>query len=296
MFAAADRPDNIDRYTRLIAPHLDAATRTYWEGRDAFGRRRIARFTNGFYRYGLLGRFISMAHVAARMRGVNPRGIMKAGTRAEQIAFFNTHLSPLFDSRMVRCVLSHRAALYGLGIPPAQYSALVGDAPHMAEVIRERLRKLACDFDLSDNYFAWQAFNRGYKADGTGPVPPYLEEANFAHLRERIDRLTVHLDNYTQFLSRQPAASLDRFVLLDAQDWMSDTDLTALWTEITRPARPGARVIFRTAGHETILPGRVPPAILDRWSYAAERSAALTRQDRSAIYGGFHLYCLGSAT
>ena len=37
---------------------------------------------------------------------------------------------------------------------------------------------------------------------------------------------------------------------------MNDADLTALWTEITRTARPGARVIFRTAADERLLPGR----------------------------------------
>lgn len=85
---------------------------------------------------------------------------------------------------------------------------------------------------------------------------------------------------------------MDRYVLLDAQDWMRDDSLIGLWSEITRTARPGARVIFRTAGEETILPGRLPDEILSRWDYAAELSHALTQKDRSAIYGGFHLYVL----
>lgn len=87
---------------------------------------------------------------------------------------------------------------------------------------------------------------------------------------------------------------MDRYVLLDAQDWMSDAVLTALWTEITRTARPGARVIFRTAAEASLLPGRVPEPILSRWTYAAEASRAWTLKDRSAIYGGFHLYILAA--
>jgi S-adenosylmethionine-diacylglycerol 3-amino-3-carboxypropyl transferase len=71
---------------------------------------------------------------------------------------------------------------------------------------------------------------------------------------------------------------------------MTDAQLNALWAEITRTARPGARVIFRTAGEPSILPGRVVPEILDRWRYEAEQSQALGARDRSAIYGGFHLY------
>ncbi len=87
-----------------------------------------------------------------------------------------------------------------------------------------------------------------------------------------------------------PAESCDAYVLLDAQDWMNDADLTALWTQITRTSRPGARVIFRTAADERLLPGRVATAILDQWHYEEERSRALGARDRSAIYGGFHLY------
>jgi S-adenosylmethionine-diacylglycerol 3-amino-3-carboxypropyl transferase len=36
----------------------------------------------------------------------------------------------------------------------------------------------------------------------------------------------------------------------------------------------------------------VPDDILRRWDYAADRSRVLTRKDRSAIYGGFHVYVL----
>ena len=93
-------------------------------------------------------------------------------------------------------------------------------------------------------------------------------------------------------LAAQGPASLDRYILLDAQDWMNDGTLTRLWREITRTARPDARVIFRTAAEPSLLPGRVPDAILGRWDYAEETSRALTARDRSAIYGGFHLYIL----
>ncbi len=96
----------------------------------------------------------------------------------------------------------------------------------------------------------------------------------------------------TEFLQGEPAGSADRYVLLDAQDWMTDAQLNALWREITRTARPGARVIFRTAAEPSLLPGRLDDAILDRWHYESAQSRDLTLRDRSAIYGGFHLYSL----
>jgi S-adenosylmethionine-diacylglycerol 3-amino-3-carboxypropyl transferase len=73
---------------------------------------------------------------------------------------------------------------------------------------------------------------------------------------------------------------------------MSDVQLNELWREITRTAKPGARVIFRTAAEPTLLPGRVDDIVLDQWNYEADQSRELTRRDRSAIYGGFHLYVL----
>jgi S-adenosylmethionine-diacylglycerol 3-amino-3-carboxypropyl transferase len=99
----------------------------------------------------------------------------------------------------------------------------------------------------------------------------------------------------TEYLAGCGNASHGRYVLLDAQDWMTDTQLDALWAEITRTARPGARVIFRTAAEPSLLPGRIRPAILARWRYESRQSQTLSLRDRSAIYGGFHLYVLGGS-
>lgn len=290
-FAVANDKRNVRLYDQFIAAELDAAARAYWEGRDLTGRRRITRFSRNFYRYGLLGHFITASRMAARLLGTDTRALLEARSRDEQRALFDKHLAPLFEKRMVRFVTSHRASLFGLGIPPAQYDALCDNgARAMHDVLRERVERLACDFDFRDNYFAWQAFAGRYAGAPDATPPPYLAKENFQDVRARAGRISVLKENLIHFLGAEPSESLDRFVLLDAQDWMDDATLNALWREITRTARPGARVIFRTAGRDTILPGRVAPALLGRWTYQAERSQDLFKKDRSAIYGGFHLY------
>ncbi len=288
---SADRAGNPGLFDRHIAPHLDAPTRDFWNTRNLAGRRQIEMFARGFYRYGLLGRFIAAGHLAARLYGRDPRAMLDAKSLPQQREIYARELKPLFEKRAVRAILNQRWSLFGLGIPPAQYDALSGGRP-MHEVVEERLARLACGSDLKDNYFAWQAFNRSYAPDGAGPLPPYLERANYELIRDRASRIDMRNTCYTDELRLRPAQYLDRYVLLDAQDWMTDAALTALWTEITRTARPGARVIFRTAGEHTILPGRVPDSLLARWTYAAAESKAWTERDRSAIYGAFHLYIL----
>ena len=291
-FAEADGRHNVDAYLTYLRPRLDAATRKYWDSRDRLGRRRINYFGSNIYRHGLLGGFIGAGHLLARMHGANPRRLLAAKCRVEQRRIFERELAPLFKKRHIRWLLDRPSALFGLGIPPSQFTALKGSEASMADVLHARLERLACDFDLADNYFAWQAFGRRYASGGSGPLPLYLQRENFEVLRARADSVTVVHASLTEHLSQQPAASLDAYVLLDAQDWMTDQQLNALWSEIVRTAKPGARVIFRTAGEETILPGRVADAILSRFDYDRETCRQWTAQDRSSIYGGFHRYVL----
>lgn len=289
--AEADHPSNVETYEILLAPHLDEATRRYWEGRDLVGRRRIRAFARGIYKQGLLGNFIGFAHVLAKLYKINPSEILGAGSLEDQRRVFEERFAPIFERRLVRWLTKHPVSLFGLGIPPAQYDALSGDQ-RMADVLRARLEKLACHFPVNDNYFAWQAFGRGYGRGAEHPLPPYLQQENLPRVRERLGRLTVLHANFTQVLAGADEASYDRYVLLDAQDWMSDGQLTELWRQITRTARPRSRVLFRTAAEPSLLPGRVPREILDRWEYREEESRAATLADRSSIYGGVHLYVL----
>jgi S-adenosylmethionine-diacylglycerol 3-amino-3-carboxypropyl transferase len=290
-FGEADEQANITAYWRFLAPHLDAETRRYWESRRAYGwgARRITMFSRNLYRYGLLGRFIGLGHAVARFYGVNLSDILHARSLAEQRSFFDTALAPLFDKKLIRWATAQQVSLYGLGIPPAQYEALA-DGGNMAAVLRERVERLSCGFSIEENYFAWQAFGRSYADDGSGPLPPYLRPDHFDAIRARADRVEVLNRSFTEYLQGCADASLDRYVLLDAQDWMTDAQLNALWREITRTARPSARVIFRTAAEPSLLPGRLDEALIARWRYEAEASRDFTARDRSAIYGGFHLY------
>ncbi len=290
-FGDADDAANLAAYHRRIAPHLSPASRRYWDGRDLLGRRRIGGFSRGFYRRGLLGNFITIVHGFARLNGVRLGEMLAARSLAEQRAFFDTRLAPLFDARLMRWLCGQRSALFGLGIPPAQYDALADGQP-MADVLRRRVEKLACDFPLADNYFAVQAFGRGYGKGVDAPLPPYLQSEHFAAIKARAGRVSLRHANMTDMLAAADAASFDAYVFLDAQDWMDDAQLLALWAQVTRTARPGARVLFRTAAADSLLPGRLPDALLARWEYCADTSADCTARDRSAIYGGMHLYRL----
>lgn len=290
LFGLADKADNPALVRETLAPYLDPRSKAYWTGRKLL-RPRADMFANNFYRHGVLGRFIGAVHLLAKVTRVDFRPLLTAQTIEEQRRFYAETVNPLFDKRIVRWLAKQRSSLFGLGIPPAQYDKLAADGQgDVLAVLRDRIRRLVCDFPVKDNYFLWQAFNRGYATGADAALPPYLQPQNFPAIAARADRIAAVNQSLTDHLAERANSSLDAYVLLDAQDWMNDRQLTDLWTQITRTARPGARVLFRTGGAADILPGRVPQDLLGRWRYDTAASALAFAQDRSAIYGGVHLY------
>jgi S-adenosylmethionine-diacylglycerol 3-amino-3-carboxypropyl transferase len=292
-FGSARNTENRRIFDDVLAPRLDLETRRYWEHRMVLRGRRINMFARNLYRYGLLGRFIGLLHVVARASGKRLPDILAARSMEEQRALFNRIIAPLFDNRVVRLLSRMPVSYYGLGIPPAQYDELVASSPdgNPITTLRERVERLACDFPIEENYFAWQAFGRRYDTLRRKAVPPYLAAENYAAIKSRSRAVEVHHASMTDFLAAQPARALHRYVLLDAQDWMSAEQITALWTEIDRTAHDtDARVIFRTAGAQSPLPRKLPASLLAHWTYWEAESRALHARDRSSIYGGFHVY------
>jgi len=290
-FGKANDRANRAAYDTYLAGKLDEKTRLHWEKHVPLHGRRINMFARNLYRYGLLGRFIGILHVVAKLHGKRLERMLDAKNPAEQRILFERLIAPLFNNKSIQLISKSPVSLYALGIPPAQYDELVGENADMIAVLRERVERLACDFPIHENYFAWQAFGRSYDVANREAVPAYLRKEVYDVIRQRTDRVEVNHASLTDFLKRQDAGSLHRFVLLDSQDWMSPAQASSLWAEIDRTAdTKDARVIFRTAGPDSVLPKKLSPELLAPWYYLAEESKAFHAKDRSSIYGGFHVY------
>jgi len=290
-FGVARDRANVALYDSYLRDRLDETTRRFWDHRTLLGRRRIAFFAKGLYHQALLGKFIGFLHGFARLLGQHPSRLLAARSLAEQRSIFDAEIEPLFHTPLVRLLSRHPVILYSLGIPPSQFASLVeASSGNLAGLYHDRVRHLACDFDLSDNYFAWQAFGRRYGSDARAPLPPYLQQHNYPAIRARLSRVATNTISMTEWLATQPPESCDRYILLDSVDWMDRPTLTALWRQIRRTARPKARVIFRTAGARSPLEQLLDAGDLDGWRYHAEEGQDFLARDRSAIYGGFHLY------
>jgi S-adenosylmethionine-diacylglycerol 3-amino-3-carboxypropyl transferase len=293
-FGEAKSINNPRLYREVLAQHLNPATRDYWEG-GMKGFERIRMFEKGFYKYGLLGKLIGFIHISAKLYRVKLDELLKQPTVEAQAQWFDENVAKIFDSRLVKKIMGSPLALYNLGIPPSQHASLCEDRPEtMAQVLKERARKLATIDNINNNYFAWQAYGRSYDHHNPTNKPLYLQEQHFELVRNNIDRLSIEQNNVLDALKRMPANSVDAVVLLDAQDWMTPEEICTLWTEITRTANPGARIIFRTAGTSSPIEGALTADLNRLWKRNHATSDQLIHEDRSAIYGAFHLYELAA--
>jgi S-adenosylmethionine-diacylglycerol 3-amino-3-carboxypropyl transferase len=297
-FGYGRHDDNIPNYHRYIRDHLDPQTRAFWETTDWPGRtigpKRIGYFKRGLYEKAKLGQFFRMVHGIAKSTGRDPARLVTAKTLAEQERIFDETFGPLFDNRLVRWLGRQPVAVYSLGIPPSQHQAMLdeheNDGSKLFDMYKQRVRRLACGFPLDDNYFAWQAFGRRYDHDGRRGLPDYLKRENYDLIKSMVGRVETHIASLGDYLQTEKPGGLNSFIFLDSQDWMPPHVIEDLWRQVVRVGGPDTRVIFRTAGEKSPIESALSPETRGRFHYDAERSRSLHAQDRSAIYGMFHLY------
>ncbi len=291
---------NVENYQKFIAPRLDEKTKEFWETSSFFGKlfhgKRINFFqTGGLYDHSRNGYFLRFFHRLAHLFGIKPEEILKAETPDEQAEIYQTQIAPFFDSFIIKTVGKLPVTMFGLGIPPQQYEELKKDLEaggKLIDIYKTRAKRLACDYPISENYFAWQAFARKYDTENRRAVPEYLKAENYEILKANANRLTTKIGSITEEIRRAPKDSFNRFVFLDAQDWMNAETLEDLWQTIAEKAEKDSRIIFRTASSASPLETNLPKDLRAQFFYEEDLSKQLFKQDRASIYGGFHLYTL----
>jgi S-adenosylmethionine-diacylglycerol 3-amino-3-carboxypropyl transferase len=287
-FGAANSRANAELYRERLRPLLDAKARDYWDKRGILGRPRHAYFTDGFYRHGMLGRFIGLTHFLAKMAGIDPALLLNGRPDAPERVDALNRLERAFHSPLVRLITATPALLFSLGIPRRQ-RALLGGAP-LNEVLCARLLRLIDGHPNETNYFAWQALHRGYIGPGDRCLPPYLQRGQYGRMRNGAGLIIPHHASLRRFLDSLPAREVDAVILLDSQDWMATDEIRALWNAIDRAGRDNVHVIFRTAGEASPIESEELASLRRTWRRDEERSAIGFALDRSGIYGGFHCY------
>ncbi len=294
-FGCADDESNLVNYERYLRDRLDDQTRQFWDGgswiRQKFAGPRIKFFSRNLYDYGSMGLFNRFIHILTGMKKLEAQEFLNASTRDEREMLYRKYCEPMLNSFSAKMLSKLPFLLHALGVPPAQLERIkIEEGGDLLSVYQARLKRLLCEFPLEDNYFAWQAFGRCYDTVERRAIPDYLKPGYFPVLKSNVHRIQTHFCSLTAFLRTQPKRSLNRFLFLDSQDWMTADQINALWSEVARVGQPGSRIMFRTGGSKPVVESSLKPVLRARFQYERQLSLDLFRRDRSAIYGGVHVY------
>lgn len=299
-FGFGKSEQTIENYQKFIAPNLDKDTKKFWESSSLIGKlthgKRINFFKKGgLYEHSRNGYFLRFFHKFARFVGSRPEEILKAKSPEEQEKLYEKYIAPFFDSFLIKAIGKMPVTMFGLGIPPQQYEELkkdLGEGGNLIDVYKERTKRLAVEYPIYENYFAWQAFARKYDTENRQAVPDYLKEKNYDKLKQNAEKIETKIGSITDQIKQNAVGTFNRFVFLDAQDWMNSNTMTDLWQAIADRSESGARIIFRTAGAKSPIETNLPKDLREKFIYEEDFSKELFKQDRASIYGGFHLYVL----
>lgn len=298
LFGRGRTPQARVLYNEALRPLLSPPAGRYWDRHirlfDGRGWRR------SFYYTGTSGSLAKL--LLTKLQTINGlrrpiEEMLEARDVAGQRAIYEEKIRDRLWTRALDWLLERSATMSFFGVPVAQRRQIDEQYPGgLARFIRDALEAVFTRLPLADNYF-WRVYLQGHYTPEC--CPEYLKPANFARLKAGLlDRLRVHTATLTDFL-RGTDLGVSRFVLLDHMDWMSHSQPAALaaeWGAILDKARPGARVIFRSAGlrvdyldHLRVRHRGREARLGELLRYHPERAAALHARDRVHTYGSFFI-------
>lgn len=150
-------------------------------------------------------------------------------------------------------------------------------------LIRKQVDHVLRNLPIWENYFVHWALTKSYP--GGNCMPPYLQENNFETIRSRIDRITIVNEEIETFLNRHDYGNFSKFNLSNIFDWVDDDTFIMLLQEISKKARPNARLCYYNLLHH-----RVVPDTLTAFKRKYNTAMQLFQQNRAMGYTNFELY------
>ncbi len=294
LFGEGWHPAFRDVYHDALRPDLSPWAQGWWD-------RHIGMFSGrglrqSFYDHGLSGlvaRGMRAWIGADRGRRRAIEALLDAPDLHEQRAVWETRVEPALWSGFLPWLVRRQATMSLLGVPTAQTAEVERAHPDgVAGFILSSLRRVFTTLPIASNYF-WTVYLRGRYTRAN--CPEYLRREGWNTLKRTLgNRVRTHTGTMTGFLAGHPEA-IDRFVLLDHQDWLGAHHPEALdeeWTHILRRAAPGARMIWRSAHPQPSWQSAIRVdgrPLAEHLHFHTDLAETLHPKDRVGTYGGFHI-------
>lgn len=286
LFGQGVHQDSEALYRERLRADLPEYARQYWDRNmnffDGQGLRR------SFYHYSTSGTFAWLTNQylrAQRKLYGKVHELFESETLERQIALYYDIERRLING-LLEWVVNRHLTMCLVGVPRSQQMLFREKYQRGAlGFIQECLRKVFTQLPLHDNYF-WKLYLNGHY--DTHCCPSYLESGNFQDIRRQTRKIETHTTTISDFLRSNPG-NYSHFVLLDHQDWLADNNRPALmeeWRLILSNARPGARILLRSAAAEI---NYFPDFVYDQVVFDQETTRVTHQQDRVGTYASVYL-------
>lgn len=272
-------------YRQTLEKRLSPAAKNFWDSRINYFSRPSAG--GSFYFRGTSGKVALMIHNRIKHKGVYNQtlNLLDAKSLEEQSYYFDEIEKQLWSS-FYKWLIKRNTTLALLGVPAVQRNMIdEQNEGGLLTFIQDSLRKVFTELPIRDNYF-WRVYLTGSYTPAC--CPNYLKARHFYFYRNNTSKINVYTSYLTEFLNNNPG-SYSHFILLDHQDWLAHSHPELLnyeWQLIINNARPGAKILFRSAGSKIDF---LPDFVNDEVDFHSEETDRLHTKDRVGTYGSTRL-------
>ncbi len=302
MFGKGKLPNVEKIYREKLRARLPKQSQRYW---DRYIKKFFDNPSKTFYFCGTSGFLAYLINKYVDFRGLRKPidAIINAKSVKEQKEIW-MGIREKFWSPTMRFFVNQDATMAMAGVPKDQRKQIETTYGKLVPYVQECLDAVFCVLPTEDNYF-WRVYSTGSYTKEC--CPEYLTEEGFSFLKNgAVDNISTYTGTVEQFLRSGLDQKINKFILLDHMDWLSDKYYDALvaeWDAILSVAAPNARVLWRSGGLDTSgYIDRVPVSLhgkkmllRDILEYRSQEAAELHKRCRVHTYGSFYIADLRNA-
>lgn len=257
------------------------------EGAQRFWDKRLDNLKKGLYTMGKMALFCRILRLYL-FRTVGRQtlyGLFDLESLEEQERYYRDNIEKKLWKKSTNWFLNLKPVIYLAGIHPNQLE-LVDKRVGVYDFARKQVSHVLTRIPIKQNYFLAQAILGRYLDKEN--VPPYLRAENYPRLQSGIDKMDIVTGWLGPTLDAQEEGSVNKFNLLDIFDWMDEEQFEGALRSVIRAGADGGRLIYRSGIYD--LPA--PDSLKDHLEPHEDLAKQLLDQDRSILYGAFHVYTI----
>ena len=198
--------------------------------------------------------------------------LLRGGEITGRRLFFEADWDTFRWRWLFRCFFS-RFVMARLGRDASSFRYAEGS---LCMSVLNRCKHGLAELDPAENPYLHWILNGTHSA----VLPFALRRANFAVIRQNLDRLEWRLTSVADYFGRVCQVSFNRFNLSNVFEYVSESEYHELLRSIIRSARPGARLVY----WNLLVPRRRPPAMQEQVIERYELASRLHARSKTFFY------------